>query len=411
MTDSKVKKSGLEFEVPEGWEVVKLKDVAKITSGSTPLRSNLEYHKGGTIPWVKTTDLNNGEITLTEEKITPKALKETSLRLYPVGTVLVAMYGGFNQIGRTGILGIEATINQALSALSVKSDEVDPNFLISWLNAKVGEWKKLAGSSRKDPNITSKDVGDFPFFLIPLPEQQAIAQVLGTIDQAIQTTERLIAQKELRKKWLMQNLLTGKIRLKGFSGEWREASISDFGLVQTGNTPSKLDSGNWGGEYNWCTADDMKSKYVSNTLQKLSGKGWETARIAKANSVLVTCIASIGVNAITKVDTGFNQQINSITPSENYDVEFIYYLMVFSKNKLMEYAGAGALPMLNKNTFMSIKFKIPPIGEQSAVSQVLKTADQEINLLKTKAEKLREQKKGMMQVLLTGKVRVKELKN
>jgi len=239
------------------------------------------------------------------------------------------------------------------------------------------------------------------------PEQKAIAQVLSTSDAAIHTTEKLIAQKELLKKWLMQQLLTGKKRLKGFDGEWKETAIGEMGIIQTGNTPSKLDPKNWDGKHNWCTADDMKSKYVSNTLQKLSDKGWETARIAKANSVLVTCIASIGVNAIAKVDTGFNQQINSITPSTNYNVEFIYYLILFSKNKLMEYAGAGALPMLNKNTFMSIKFKIPILEEQTAIAQVLQAADKEISLLKAKAEKLREQKKGLMQQLLTGKIRLK----
>jgi type I restriction enzyme, S subunit len=257
------------------------------------------------------------------------------------------------------------------------------------------------------PKLNKEICSGIPILLPPLPEQKAIAQVLSTADAAIHTTEKLIAQKELRKKWLMQQLLTGKKRLKGFDREWKEASISDFGIVQTGNTPSKLDSENWGGNYNWCTADDMKSKYVSNTLQKLSDKGWKTARVAKANSVLVTCIASIGVNAITKADTGFNQQINSITPSEHHNVEFIYYLIVLSKNKLMEYAGAGALPMLNKNTFMSIKFKIPSLEEQTAIAQVLQAADKEITLLKAKAEKLREQKKGLMQQLLTGKIRIK----
>ncbi len=150
-----------QLKIPSDWEMVKIKDIGKITSGTTPLRSNMSYHLNGTIAWVKTTDLNNALIAETEEKITEKALKETSLRIYPKDTVLVAMYGGFNQIGRTGLLAIEATINQALSAISVDKNSVDPFFLLCWLNGKVGLWKNLAGSSRKDPNITSKDVGDF----------------------------------------------------------------------------------------------------------------------------------------------------------------------------------------------------------------------------------------------------------
>jgi type I restriction enzyme, S subunit len=148
--------------IPEEWEVKKIKDIAKISSGTTPLRSIPEYHTRGNIFWVKTTDLNNSIILETEEKVTEKALLETSLRIYPQGTVLVAMYGGFNQIGRTGLLGIDATINQALSAITVDTKKTDQKFLLNWLNAKVGLWKTFAGSSRKDPNITSADVGDFP---------------------------------------------------------------------------------------------------------------------------------------------------------------------------------------------------------------------------------------------------------
>ncbi|REG90708.1 restriction endonuclease subunit S [Algoriphagus antarcticus] len=140
MQEIEKKKSEMRGEVPEGWKLLKLKDIAKVTSGTTPLRSNSEYHKNGSIYWVKTTDLNNSKIFETEEKITEKAFKETSLRKYPIGTVLVAMYGGFNQIGRTGILQIEATINQALSALTVDIEKVDPVFLINWLNGKVGDW-------------------------------------------------------------------------------------------------------------------------------------------------------------------------------------------------------------------------------------------------------------------------------
>ncbi|MFM8744570.1 MAG: restriction endonuclease subunit S, partial [Cytophagales bacterium] len=181
--------------LPREWELVKIKEIAKISSGTTPLRDRIEYHQNGTIPWVKTTDLNNSTIVDTEENITELALQKTSLRMYPKNTVLVAMYGGFNQIGRTGILGIEATINQALSAISVNREEVDPHFLLNWLNAKVGLWKNLAGSSRKDPNITSKDVGDFPFVKIPLQEQRAIAHILGLMDESINKNNQLITQK------------------------------------------------------------------------------------------------------------------------------------------------------------------------------------------------------------------------
>ena len=118
--------------------------------------------KNANIPWVKTTDLNNAVITHTEEQISKIALESTSVKMLPKDTVFVAMYGGFNQIGRTGLLLNEAACNQALSAI-YPNENISSFFLLSYLNHNVKEWKTFAASSRKDPNITKKDVLSFPF--------------------------------------------------------------------------------------------------------------------------------------------------------------------------------------------------------------------------------------------------------
>ena len=161
-------------KVPEGWEIKTLESVSKkITSGATPLRSEgSRYFSTNGHNWVKTTDLNNSYIYNTEEQITDEAIRETACKIVPVGTVLIAMYGGFNQIGRTGILAKESAVNQALSALQLK-ENVMPEFVNSWLIFKRGMWKDFAASSRKDPNITRNDVCSFPILLPPCPNNGA----------------------------------------------------------------------------------------------------------------------------------------------------------------------------------------------------------------------------------------------
>ncbi|MGD7764632.1 restriction endonuclease subunit S, partial [Escherichia coli] len=214
------------MKLKPGWRHVKLSDIAKIKSGSTPLRAEGErYFSTAGTPWVKTLDLNNGEIISTDEKITDTALLETSCSVFPVGTVLVAMYGGFNQIGRTGLLTIPAAINQALSGLILDRDKAEPAYILNYLNGNVKLWKKFAASSRKDPNITRDDVCGFPVLLPPLAEQKKIAKILSTWDNAISVTEKLLANSQRQKKALMQQLLTGQKRLLDengvrFSGEW-----------------------------------------------------------------------------------------------------------------------------------------------------------------------------------------------
>lgn len=191
-----------EFRDAGEWAPKRLEEVAEIKSGSTPLRANEEFFVGGTIPWVKTTDLNNSFITETEERLTPKA----KVRINPVGSVLVAMYGGFNQIGRTGCLAVPAATNQAISVLQLDLKKALPEYVLAWLNAKVEDWKRIASSSRKDPNITGTDVAKFPIALPNITEQQRIADCLSDLDTLITAATQELETLQAHKKGLMQQL-------------------------------------------------------------------------------------------------------------------------------------------------------------------------------------------------------------
>ena len=215
--------------IPEDWDVAAIGIVAETSSGATPSRALADrYYRNGHFAWVKTLDLNNSEIYYTGEQVTQAALNETSLRCYSSGSVVVAMYGGFNQIGRTGLLRIPATVNQALTAIRPDSRRLRSEYLLNVLNFRVDYWKAVASSSRKDPNITSKDIRDFPLALPGVEEQEAIAEALSDVDVLIESLEQLLVKKRQIKQGAMQELLTGKKRLPGFSGEWE---VKPFGEV------------------------------------------------------------------------------------------------------------------------------------------------------------------------------------
>ena len=200
-------------QIPIDWDVTTIGSIADVKSGLTPLRAKQElYYDNGTIPWVKTMDLNNKEVTVTTECVTKLALEETSLTLLPENIVLVAMYGGFNQIGRTGLLKVPGATNQAISALLPKREYL-AEYLQIWLNANVKEWKKYAASSRKDPNITKSDVLNFNVLLPPLKEQQKIVEILSSVEKQIENYEQEKQKYIELKKGLMQQLLTGKLRV------------------------------------------------------------------------------------------------------------------------------------------------------------------------------------------------------
>lgn len=284
----------------------RLEEVSKLSSGTTPSRKLEDrYYSNGNINWVKTTDLNNGEINYTQEKITELALNETCLRKYDNGTVLVAMYGGFNQIGRTGLLKITATVNQALIAIQPQRQTLDSTFLINYLNFQVDYWKNVAISSRKDPNITSRDVKNFPIPIPPLPEQKTIAQSLSDVDALIAALEQLITKKHNIKQGTRQQLLTGKKRLPGFSGEWEVKKLGgECELITKGTTPTSLGKRFKNNGINFIKAESLEEN-GDVIIDKIAFIDYETHSLLKRsqlqeNDILVSIAGVLGRTAMVK---------------------------------------------------------------------------------------------------------------
>ena len=247
-------------------------------------------------------------------------------------------------------------------------------------------------------------------YTVALPgidEQKRIASALSDVDALISSLDKLIAKKLDIKQAAMQQLLTGRLRLPGFDGEWEVESVQDIGQVVTGGTPKTDVREYWGDEYPWVTPTDI-SQYrdLTDTERRLTAKGLEATARLPANTVLVTCIASIGKNAILKVEGGCNQQINAVIPKSGNSPEFLYYLFESNRQYLMANAGTTATSIISKSTFEGLKFPLPDPSEQRAIASVLFDMDGEIEALERRRDKTRLLKQGMMQELLTGRVRL-----
>ena len=205
----------------------------------------------------------------------------------------------------------------------------------------------------------------------------------------------------------MQQLLTGQTRLPGFSGKWKVKRVADLGQVVTGGTPPTEIKEFWGGEFPWVTPTDISSQRdMYETERSLSKSGLRTIRELPANTVLVTCIASIGKNAILKSKGGCNQQINAVIPNAANSAVFLYYLFEASKQYLLANAGTTATSIVSKAVFSELEFKVPPFPEQTAIATVLSDMDTELAALQARLGKTRALKQGMMQELLTGRIRL-----
>jgi len=201
------------FEHKSQSETKTIGEIFEVSSGTTPSRSRQDYFctNGGT-PWVKTMDLTDDFVRNTDEQLTSTGIQEGKARIFPKGTLLIAMYGGWNQIGRTGILAQDSSCNQAMSAL-LPAKEVSPEFLNLQLVIRRSYWKGVAASSRKDPNITKADVTNMPI-VIPSPDTQAkISTALGSVLRRKINEHLYLESLNLLKDALASDLLSGRKRV------------------------------------------------------------------------------------------------------------------------------------------------------------------------------------------------------
>ena len=201
--------------IPEEWECKLIKEIyTSIKSGITPSRSVSSFFEHGLYPWAKTLDLNEGEIYKTDEYVSEFCMQNTSLKLQPKNSVLIAMYGGWIQIGRTSILKVESGINQAICALSSPRYDINSYYTLYYLQQNRLRWRKNAISTRKDPNITKKDVENFYISFPSSPkEQRMIVKTIQDINALNSKHSEQILSLINQKQGLLSDLITGKVRI------------------------------------------------------------------------------------------------------------------------------------------------------------------------------------------------------
>lgn len=268
----------------------------------------------------------------------------------------------------------------------------------------VKKQKRVLGQGNSVVHIYSKDLSKLKLPIPPLHEQKAIADCLSTWDKAIEKQNALITQKELSKKALMQQLLSGKKRLKGFDGEWMYNKL-DYFIEEYKEKPKG------GCEYEVFTSS--KSGLMKQTDyygdNRITNREDADYNVLPPNYLTYRSRSDDGLFTINKNDLGSIGLISGYYPVftiKNGNLDFMLMYSNFYKEKLMKYSIGSSQLVLSINALKQVTFKLPLEEEQTAIANVLQCADDELQLLKKKLEQLKEQKKGLMQLLLTGKKRL-----
>jgi len=337
------------------------------------------------------------------------------------------MYGGYRQIGRTGILAMEAAVNQALSVLP-PSSAFSSKFVQHFLNGHVRLWRRFAGSSRKDPNITGQDVRHFLVPSPPLPEQQKIASILSAWDETIEQTRKLIDTRKRRRKGLMQQLLTGKKRLPSFASPavQQETPLgetpSDWPLKKLSDVFEKIRRKNDTDEDVVLTASGENGLVDQRTYftKSVAGQNRSGYYLLLRGEFAYNRSAMAGypygaIKRLDLYDAGILSTLYSCFALRHEGCVSDFFVYVFEAGLLnrqlrhIAQVGGRAHGLLNvtDSDFYAVKVAVPSKDEQEAIAAVLQAADEEISHLESQLKALEKQKRGLMQKLLTGTVRVK----
>jgi len=389
----------LEFnqEIPQ----YKINEIFDVKTGLTPLRSKSEYFSPKHVDWIKTLDLNDSFIYKTEESISEIALQQTSLSIIPSNTVLIAMYGGFNQIGRTGLTTKPSTTNQAISALIPKdAEQIIPQYIQIYLNAHKNSWKSIAASSRKDPNITKKDIEKFNIPLPSLLEQQKLANFLGLLENKIHLQKRKIDLLKEQKKGYMQKIFSQELRFKKKYKDdypaWEKIKLGKL-TKKTGKKnsegmkyPVAAISNKKGftleGERNYSNADvDIKA-------YKLVHKNEFAYNPARIN------VGSFGFQNVTDIAIVSSLYVifETLPTLSNAYLKAYMHSGYFNRDVIKNTEGSVREYLFYEN-FSNIKIPLPCIEEQEKIAEFFLKLDSKIQLEEQKSESLHDQKQAFMQ--------------
>lgn len=400
------------YLIPNEWDLIKLGDIStKVGSGKTPRGGEAVYQKSG-IPFIRSQNVLNNRLELNGISYISESIHDEmkSTKVIP-NDVLLNITGA--SIGRCCIVPDsfkEGNLNQHVCIIRTK-DTLDRNYLVNILLSPIGQnqiMNNQAGGNREGLNFDQIRKFDIP--LPPLKEQQKIASILSTWDKAIELKEKLIEQKKEQKKGLMQKLLTGKVRLPGFEGEWESVPVEKLCSLIMGKTPSRNNDDYWGRGYKWISIADLKSKYILQTSEEITEKALKETKIKAIpkGTVIMSFKLTIGRVGITGEDMYSNEAIVSLRNKDKkiLDDEYLYYyLSSIDVTKFGSIAAKGVT--LNSDSLKEIIIKLPTISEQVAIREIMSKLDLNIELLEKELSLLKEQKNGLMQLLLTGKVRVK----
>ncbi|HAW49639.1 TPA: restriction endonuclease [bacterium] len=394
-------------KIPEEWEMVRLGEVVNYSKGRKP-NIILEKHEKSFEPYLTAESMRTGVFNLWCE-IDEDVIKVKS------NDIIFIWDGSFSGDVFTGFCGVLAS---TMVKIDPRQNNLDKKYLFYFLKTKF----KLFNSTTTGtsiPHISKSIFTSLKLPLPPLPEQQRIAEVLSTVDSAIKKTAEIITKTQALKKGLMQQLLTRGIGHTKFKQteigkipeEWEVVRLGSVAKkFISGGTPSTSKPEYWNGKIPWMRSAHIKGRFVDWGEKYISEEGFKNSatNLVPGKNILVATRVCIGRVAINKIDIAISQDLTGVVvDKDKVNFEYLYWTLLYFENTMKSWTQGSTIKGVLRNDLQNLKLPLPPLPEQQKIAEILSAVDEKIEAGRKKKEKLEQLKKGLMQDLLTGRVRVK----
>ncbi len=400
--------------IPEDWEAPSIQElldrgaiVGHLDGNHGELYPRSHEFKEFGVPYITANDLHGDKVSFRNCKyLSEERAHRFRKGVAKNGDVLFAHNA---TVGPTGLLSTEldyVILSTTATYFRCNQGKLVNSYLLYVLQSPyfVGQYCAImAQSTRNQVPITAQR--KLSILLPPTKaEQEAIAEALSDADALIESLEQLLAKKRHLKQGAMQELLTGKKRLPGFSGAWDAKRLGEICEIEMGRTPPRLNAAYWGTGYKWLSIADLKTKIVVESKEEITPLAAAEMQVIRRGTLLMSFKLSIGRLCFAGCDLYTNEAICSFNnPKANTDL--LYYILgrtdfsVYGKQAVKGYT-------LNKESLKLVEILLPNKAEQTAIATILSDMDADIATLESKLAKARHLKQGMMQELLTGRIRL-----
>ena len=400
-------------KIPKGWEVKKLKDIGKISSGGTPSTSN-DNNFGGNIAWITPADLTGYKdkfISKGKRNLSEEGLKNSSAKILPKGTIL---FSSRAPIGYVAIAQNEISTNQGFKNLTPNESAISEYVYYYLLGSKNLAEQSASGTTFKEISATA--FSNLPIPLPPLSEQKAIADKLddsfAKIENAITNLINAKENLKLYKPSVLKSAFNGDLLPNTSPTHWEVKKLGEIFNVIGGGTPNTNNAEFWGGNISWISSADIDKENFNAIPRKFITENAiqnSATNLVPKNTIIVVTRVGLGKVAITKEPMCFSQDSQALIPFEKINVKFMAYQIKQIAQNFINISRGTTINGITKQNLKDCKICVPPLSEQNLIvaeiDRRFAIVDKTLNLIDKNIQNAKNLKQSILKKAFSGELR------